>query len=610
MDAQMSSETILGPSYDIYQILLDIGTDDRNFKVCKDKKEKLIYVLAFDSRNNGTSLGLFMISIDTHKFYKINISSGEERHPVKISRIWCSFGDLYGYEENTNLFLMKRKQDIQFMSYHLNQSLNNIYLDEYEKNNLALLTRSKDLFFYDFERLEWNLVSSNASDPKWFNKDFLFYLHNIGQLKSYSLSTKQTKLYEKNDTIQYNIVQNILWIHQWIKLSFKMNFIFSSEWVERYIDLIYVKNVIEVFFSNNIVYVLVLTEYDTEKIYVFDKDKLKVNYFDHDSLGYMKNHVDNQKYLHVIDGLPGVILFTKTILNHGKEALKTFISYNGGKSWSYLKFKNKQHTPCKSQKCDISILPDEQSLSDVIKYSPTNPLLIVAPCTVTTAKNLHQTRLMVSDDGGLSWIFPQFIFDSIEILNEGEILVGIESQKYAHYDFKYETIDDKCYAADYKLEGYFKKKCTGKANQFVESAFPATKSQDNICDDGYDENKELEICQYQFNYNTISLLVNNKLLFYNLYKSFENINEFPSVVQGNDKMFDVKIDKYQKCIYGHVQKGIARKCYSTKDELSKPFEMVIIDSNIYGIEIDPRNGHLYYHDKIQSLFFTPDYLRE
>ncbi|KII67835.1 hypothetical protein RF11_05394 [Thelohanellus kitauei] len=57
------------------------------------------------------------------------------------------------------------------------------------------------------------------------------------------------------------------------------------------------------------------------------------------------------------------------------EALKTFISYNGGQDWSYLKFKNKEHTPCKS---------------------------------------------------------TQIKFTMIEILNNGELLVGIEENKNFH----------------------------------------------------------------------------------------------------------------------------------------------------------------------------------
>ncbi|KII71657.1 hypothetical protein RF11_02409 [Thelohanellus kitauei] len=31
--------------------------------------------------------------------------------------------------------------------------------------------------------------------------------------------------------------------------------------------------------------------------------------------------------------------------------------------------------------------------------------------------------------------------------------------------------------------------------------------------------------------------------------------------------------------------------------MSKRFELVVFDKNIYGIAMDPRNGHLYYHDK-------------
>ncbi|KII64021.1 hypothetical protein RF11_14645 [Thelohanellus kitauei] len=74
-------------------------------------------------------------------------------------------------------------------------------------------------------------------------------------------------------------------------------------------------------------------------------------------------------------------MVTKKIVHLGKEeTLKTFISYNFGKNWQYMKFKNKQNTPCKS---------------------------------------------------------PKINFNSIYILNEGEILVGVEDNKYLHVSLDY-----------------------------------------------------------------------------------------------------------------------------------------------------------------------------
>ncbi|KII62551.1 hypothetical protein RF11_16215 [Thelohanellus kitauei] len=94
-----------------------------------------------------------------------------------------------------------------------------------------------------------------------------------------------------------------------------------------------------------------------------------------------RKHVDGHNYLHLLEGLPGAVLLTKTIFYLGKDkALKTIITYNGGKTLVYIKLKNKLNTPCESAICDISILPGSKSLSSVLKYSPTNPLIIVAPC--------------------------------------------------------------------------------------------------------------------------------------------------------------------------------------------------------------------------------------
>ncbi|KII71651.1 hypothetical protein RF11_08621 [Thelohanellus kitauei] len=68
-------------------------------------------------------------------------------------------------------------------------------------------------------------------------------------------------------------------------------------------------------------------------------------------------------------------------------------------------------------------------------------------------------------------------------------------------------------------------------------------------------------------------------------------------LQVNGRIHDVAVDKFARCVYALYKTGIIRKCYTTQKELDKQFELVVFDSNIMGIEIDPRNGNLYYHDK-------------
>ncbi|KII71653.1 hypothetical protein RF11_02405 [Thelohanellus kitauei] len=142
------SENVSGSSFDTYYVreiindksLMDIGKEDRKFMVCKDRQEQLIYAIAYDPRINGKSLGLFMINMRTHNFYRIHIIEREERRPMNFSRIWCSFGALYGYHEDTQNIFIKTKEDKEFIVYLLKDKLDNIYLDEYEKTNLAVLT--------------------------------------------------------------------------------------------------------------------------------------------------------------------------------------------------------------------------------------------------------------------------------------------------------------------------------------------------------------------------------------------------------------------------------------------------------------------------------------
>ncbi|KII67832.1 hypothetical protein RF11_05391 [Thelohanellus kitauei] len=121
-----------------------MGNEDVQFTICHDKQKNIVYFLAYDPKINGTSLGLFMIHMTSHKFYKINIFAGEDRQQVNLSRIWCSFGALFVYDEDINYMLMKTKGDEEFKGHRFSL-LEDIYLDEFEKNNLALLTKRKDV---------------------------------------------------------------------------------------------------------------------------------------------------------------------------------------------------------------------------------------------------------------------------------------------------------------------------------------------------------------------------------------------------------------------------------------------------------------------------------
>ncbi|KII74219.1 hypothetical protein RF11_00402 [Thelohanellus kitauei] len=89
----------------------------------------------------------------------------------------------------------------------------------------------------------------------------------------------------------------------------------------------------------------------------------------------------------------------------------------------------------------------------------------------------------------------------------------------------------------------------------------------------------------------------------------KNIFGFPVQLQVKGMIFGVVIDKFGRCIYGLHELGIIRKCYNTQIQLERQYELVILDWNILGIEIDPRNGHLYYYSKnsitvLHSKLFT------
>ncbi|KII64029.1 hypothetical protein RF11_14654 [Thelohanellus kitauei] len=104
-------------------------------------------------------------------------------------------------------------------------------------------------------------------------------------------------------------------------------------------------------------------------------------------------------------------------------------------------------------------------------------------------------------------------------------------------------------------------------------------------------------------------MVNGQLLFGLIYENYHKIHQFLPELQTSERKYDVDIDKYEKCIYVLIKHGISRKCYTTRKHLLKKFELIILDSNIQGMEIDLRINHLYYFDKnsitlLHTRFFT------
>ncbi|KII72570.1 hypothetical protein RF11_13267 [Thelohanellus kitauei] len=95
----------------------------------------------------------------------------------------------------------------------------------------------------------------------------------------------------------------------------------------------------------------------------------------------------------------------------------------------------------------------------------------------------------------------------------------------------------------------------------------------------------------------MSVTFQTTIFFYNILQESKNIYEFPLELQDIGRIYDVEVDKHSKCIYLLFKDGIFRKCYKTQNDLDKKFELVVHDSNIMGIDIDPRTTHLYYHDK-------------
>ncbi|KII64035.1 hypothetical protein RF11_14662 [Thelohanellus kitauei] len=170
------------------------------------------------------------------------------------------------------------------------------------------------------------------------------------------------------------------------------------------------------------------------------------------------------------------------------------------------------------------------------------------------------------------------------------------------------SVDSRCYVEAFHFWEHYNPKCTGP-NHFIESIYQSKLINNNACIDDLLIHGEMEICHYQYNYDTISLLVRNKLLFYLIYENYKQIHELPPELQGNGSIYDVEIDKFEKCIYIQVKNGIMRKCYSIRKEIKAKYDLIIRDSNIQGMEIDLRTNHLYYYDKnsitlLHTRFFT------
>ncbi|KII64022.1 hypothetical protein RF11_14646 [Thelohanellus kitauei] len=222
------SEKVFGYNFEFVQADLNIGKEDRKFEVCHDKKENLVYFLAFEQQNDGKLLGLFVADMKANKIYKMIISFSNDKQDVKISKIWCSHGSLYGFDDQTDHLFMKLSRDEQFKAFYVNDKLEDIYFDESEKNNVALLTRSKNLFIFNVMSNKWEMISGDASNPKL----------------THSLETNQT-IYIQKDFITYGRAKDLVWLHYSVssilikfQMFIGMKFFVSGKWISRLVDMV------------------------------------------------------------------------------------------------------------------------------------------------------------------------------------------------------------------------------------------------------------------------------------------------------------------------------------------------------------------------------------
>ncbi|KII64034.1 hypothetical protein RF11_14660 [Thelohanellus kitauei] len=85
-----------------------------------------------------------MADMKAKKIYKIVIFRGKDKKKtVPISKIWCAYGHLYYFDEHTNHLLTKIKENKELMAFDFQDKLDNIFFDDQEKNNIALLTKGQ-----------------------------------------------------------------------------------------------------------------------------------------------------------------------------------------------------------------------------------------------------------------------------------------------------------------------------------------------------------------------------------------------------------------------------------------------------------------------------------
>ncbi|KII72606.1 hypothetical protein RF11_06438 [Thelohanellus kitauei] len=72
---------------------------------------------------------------------------------------------------------------------------------------------------------------------------------------------------------------------------------------------------------------------------------------------------------------------------------------------------------------------------------------------------------------------------------------------------------------------------------------------------------------------------------------------FPDELQLDEPILHFKINKYTRCIFYHVQRGILRKCYNNHKEIKKAPVLIVEDRRILGIDLDHTNNYLFYYVK-------------
>ncbi|KAF0992911.1 hypothetical protein HZS_5808 [Henneguya salminicola] len=379
-----------------------------------DAKNQAIYILTSKKTASGivNESTLYVLYTLGAEFHEIDLKY--KGKPFLFTMYEVGSSVVVGYSKTQKIFVISYNFGGDWEIYPLSISVNKILLDPENYENIAIVSPKKRLYLK--QRNEFIMLKNIvfADNLVWRSSTNNFYFLKKGwnqQMKDLFRAKISQGSYPQ--LILTNI-DNYGIVGEWLWASFEKFFLYKS---------------------SNEIFAIVVSEKNDILLYSASLPDLNFVRVD-DSIGKYLDTANTCIYMEVFEKLPGILIINKKLNSRVSSGVFTSISFNHGLKWTHVKLpKLIEGKLCEFPSCYLCLKLEcsKDTKEKSFKYNEEFPSLITSYGTLFRNGKQEFGSMFVSIDAGYTWKPMPKILKRIEILDNGELLVGIPRQLYVIY---------------------------------------------------------------------------------------------------------------------------------------------------------------------------------